>query len=334
MRPFREISTPRIHAAWLGMILAFLFLGLAIGASMFRISRDTYRYLFVLDITQSMNVRDMEFGADATTRIEFAKFAIEAAFRHLPCGSDAGLAIFTAHRTFVMFTPVEICEHFRALSDMLEKVDWRMAWSARSEVAKGLYSALDATRQIENDARLVFLTDGHEAPPINRDIRPPFRKEPGSIAGFIGGVGAIVPSRIPHIDDDGNTVGYWSHQEVMQIDVHSLGRATTQEGEAMVGINIGNLARRIALGQEHLSSLREIHLQQLATQTGLDYVRVESISGFVENLLREKYARRTRVMSDIGWIPATFALMSLVYCFVVVPWRNRRAMSTGMSHRR
>ena len=310
------------NRVWLWLVLALVLLGVATTYSTFRVSQDTYRYLFVVDITQSMNVTDMELDAAAATRLEFTKAAIETAFRSLPCGSEAGLGIFTAHRTFVMFTPVEICEHYSALSDMLEKIDWRMAWTARSEVAKGLYSAIDAARQTQNDTRLVFLTDGHEAPPLNRDIRPPFSEEPGSVTGFIAGVGRTVPSRIPHFDDNGTIVGYWSHEEVMQIDVHSLGRAGTEQGEPMVGINMANVARRIALGQEHLSSLRENHLQELAVQTGLDYMRIDSTLNFVDNLRKEKYARRTPVLSDMGWIPAILAFVSLFYCFVLVPWRT------------
>jgi len=315
------------NTIWPWLVLALVLLGVATTYSTFRVSQDTYRYLFVVDITQSMNVADMELDAAATTRLEFTKSAIETAFKSLPCGSEAGLGIFTAHRTFVMFTPVEICEHYSALSDMLEKIDWRMAWTARSEVAKGLYSAIDAARQTENETRLVFLTDGHEAPPLNRDIRPPFRDEPGSVTGFIAGVGRTVPSRIPHIDDNGNIVGYWSHEEVMQIDVHSLGRSGTEQGEPMVGINMANIARRIALGQEHLSSLRENHLQELAAQTELDYIRVDSPLKFVENLRKEKYARPTPVLSDMGWIPATLAFISLFYGFVLVPWRTGPASS-------
>ena len=92
----QNIATPRFHSVWPWLILAFLFLGLAIAVSMFRVSRDTYRYLFVLDITQSMNVLDMQSASAAATRIEFTKVAVESAFRNLPCGSEAGLAIFTA----------------------------------------------------------------------------------------------------------------------------------------------------------------------------------------------------------------------------------------------
>ena len=317
------------RAGWPWLILALLLLGLAISYSQFRVYQQTYRYLFVVDITQSMNVSDMELDTVVTTRLEFAKSAIGAAFKNLPCGSEAGLAIFTEHRTFVMFNPVEVCEHYRTLSDMLEKVDWRMAWVARSEVAKGLYSALDAARQIEPTTRLVFLTDGHEAPPLNRDIRPSFSAEPGSVAGFVGGIGGPVPGRIPHFDDDDNIVGYWRHEDVMQIDVYSLGRPGTEHGEAMVGVNMANIARRIALGQEHLSALREKYLQELAEQTGLDYVRVESPMNFVKRLQNENYAMQTRVLTDFGWIPATLAFACMIYSFVIAPWRNRRDSRIG-----
>ena len=321
------------NTIWPWLVLALVLLGVATTYSTFQVSQHTYRFLFVVDITQSMNVSDMALKDVATTRFEFAKSAIETAFRSLPCGSEAGLGIFTAHRTFVMFTPVEICEHFNALSDMLEKVNWRMAWTARSEVAKGLYSAIDAARQSAHETRLVFLTDGHEAPPLNRNIRPPFRADPGAVEGLIGGVGGYVPGRIPHFDDYGNIVGYWSHEEVMQIDIHSLGRPASEQGEPMVGINMPNIARRIALGQEHLSSLRENHLQELATQTGLDYVRIDSPLHFVENLRKEKYARRTPVLSDMGWIPATLAFISLVCCFIVVPWRKSPHRQIADHHR-
>jgi mxaL protein len=247
---------------------------------------------------------------------------VETASKGLPCGSEAGLAIFAAHRTLVLFSPVEVCANFDALSEMLKKINWRMAWTARSEVSKGLFSAIEAAGQTRNDTRLVFITDGHEAPPLNNEILPPF-SHTGDLAGFIGGIGGAEPSRIPHLDEEGNIVGYWSHGEVLQVDVHSLGRPTSGEGEAMVGVNMADVARRIMLGQEHLSSLREPHLQQLARQTGLDYVRVDSVSTFVENLHQKTYARYVPVQTSAGWVPASLAFACLVYCLIVVPWIHR-----------
>ncbi len=69
----------------------------------------------------------------------------------------------------------------------------------------------------------------------------------------------------------------------------------------------------------------------VATQTGLDYVRVDSHLKFVESLRREKYARLTPVLPDMGWIPATLAFVFLIYCFVVVPWRNHPASANGQA---
>lgn len=311
--------------SWPWLLLAFLLLSVAVSGSTFKVPQLTYRYLFVLDITQSMNVIDAESNYDDQSRLDFSKAAIDFALTNLPCGSEAGLGIFTEHRTFVMFTPVEICGHYQALSGMLQKINWRMAWVARSEVAKGLYSAFDAAHQMADDTRLVFLTDGHEAPPINRSIIPSFRGEPGSVTGFIAGIGGQIPSKIPHLNADGKIVGYWSHSEVMQVDVHSLGRSATEQGEEMAGIDMVNIARRIALGQEHLSALREVYLQELAIRTQLDYERITSKEDFLAAMQQQKYARRTPVMSDIGWIPALLAFACLVYCFVIIPMRGHSA---------
>ena len=87
----------------------------------------------------------------------------------------------------------------------------------------------------------------------------------------------------------------------------------------MVGINMADVARRIALGQEHLSALREQYLLELATQTGLDYVRVDSLESFTAALRQPAYARRTTADTDLGWIPASAAFACLMYCFVFLP---------------
>lgn len=328
MKTFRDVASRAFGTTWPWLALAFLLLGAATSYSTFRVSRDTYRYLFVLDITQSMNVIDTEVDSVPMTRLDFAKASVESALRSLPCGSEAGLALFTAHRSFVMFTPVEICEHYQALAEMLGKIDWQMAWAARSEVAKGLFSALEAARLSEPDARLVFLTDGHEAPPIHESIRPSFDSEPGVVLGLIAGVGGTVPQRIPRLNEEGDIVAYWGPDEVMQVDIYSLGRDTSEQGEPLVGVSMADLARRIALGREHLSSLREPYLRDLAEQTGLDYVRVDSPATFVETLRGDKYARHTPVISDLGWIPATLAFMCLLYCYVVLPRRESRLGSS------
>ena len=67
------------NTIWPWLVLALVLLGVATTYSTFQVSQDTYRFLFVVDITQSMNVSDMELDAAAMTRLEFAKSAIETA---------------------------------------------------------------------------------------------------------------------------------------------------------------------------------------------------------------------------------------------------------------
>src|SRR5690606_19328918 len=148
-----------------------------------------------------MNVADVEDAGVPQGRLTFAKRLVERALARMPCGSRAGLAVFTEHRTFLLFEPIEICNHHLVLSTMLERIDGDMAWAARSEVAKGLFAgigAIAALRELHGDAgptptRLVFLTDGHEAPPVHPTLRPKFRGHPGEIGGLIAGIGGAVP---------------------------------------------------------------------------------------------------------------------------------------------
>ena len=70
-------------------------------------------------------------------------------------------------------------------------LDWRMAWEGDSYVAKGLYSAIDIAKSLKSD--LIFITDGHELPPLPFSGLPPFEGKPGDVGGLIVGVGSHTP---------------------------------------------------------------------------------------------------------------------------------------------
>jgi mxaL protein len=262
---------------------------------------------------------------------------VRKAVEELPCGSRAGLAVFTEHRSFLLFAPVEICENNLVISTMLDAIDGRMDWAELSEVAKGLYSGIEAVETLAamhpggGSTRLVFMTDGHEAPPVHPAWRPTFRGDPGAVQGLIAGIGGAEPVPIPHLDADGRVAGYWSRDEVMQVDRHSLGRPST-EGEAMVGIDNGDVQDRIARGAEHLSSLREGYLRQLATETGLDYLRTTTDEAFARALVDSRYAERQAAVTRVAWIPAVLSLACLLYVFGS-PLLRARAVSAGQAAR-
>ena len=72
MKNPQQIPERSFQVSWPWLALSFLLLGLATAYSTFTVSQDTYRYLFVLDITQSMNVNDMEIEAGAVPRADVA----------------------------------------------------------------------------------------------------------------------------------------------------------------------------------------------------------------------------------------------------------------------
>ena len=305
------------------MLAAAALLIVALAGPMLNLKREVYDFLFVLDITGSMNVADAGPEGARQRRLGFARALVREAVSTMPCGSRAGLAIFTEHRSFLLFAPVEVCDNFLVVSTMLERIDWRMAWAARSEVAKGLYSGIEAAQTLGAIARdggarrtrLVFMTDGHEAPPVNPALRPRFGGQAGEVRGVLAGIGGAVPSPIPFLDENDRVIGYWGHDDVLQVDRYSLGRPSTGAAEPMAGIDASEVRQRIAAGTEHLSSLRESYLKQLARETGLDYVRATTPAAFAQRLLDPRLATQEITRTDVAWLPALLSLLCVLALF-------------------
>ncbi len=292
------ISRRHLQLALLGV--AGVLLAATFARPTAELERPTYRYLFVFDITQSMNVTDVSAADPLLTRLAYAKQAALAALADMPCGTEFGFALFTGHRAFLMITPVEICTNYRELSAMLSRIDWRMTWEARSEVAKGLYKSLQLLKAFPGQTRLVFLTDGHEAPPINPDVPPQFTGAPGEIKGLLVGVGGDLPVPIPKFDESGTPQGVWKAEEVMQVDSFRAEHDAREGGHAP------------PVGTEHLSSLRETYLQTLADKTGLTYHRLADARQFVRMLESKVLGIPQVTTTDLRWLLALMALLALL----------------------
>jgi mxaL protein len=275
--------------------------------------RALFEQVIVLDVTQSMNVQDAVLGGRPVSRLAFAKDALRQSLLRLPCGSRVGWAIFTEYRALLLYSPIEVCEHLGELRSTLDRIDGRMAWVGGSEVAKGLHSGVALARQLPRPTALVFVTDGHEAPPLNPRHRPAFDGKPGEVAGLIVGVGGLQPQPIPKTDPEGRALGYWGADEVMQTDPRSLGRGASVGGETMVEEGAAAPALPDAsTGQEHLSSLHEAYLRLLAGELGLGYHHLESAEGLGQALTAPALARPVPVRADGRVALAVLALVLLL----------------------
>ena len=302
-----------------------------------QVEQALVEHVVVLDITQSMNVTDQrsteaQSAGQPVSRLAFAKQALQQALPQLPCGSRLGWAVFTEYRSFLLLAPVEVCAHLGELQATLAGIDGRMAWAGNSEVAKGLHSALSVARLLPDKPSLVFVTDGHEAPPLNPRHRPAFDDKPGDVAGLIVGVGGLRPAPIPKTDALGRPLGFWRADEVMQTDPYSQGRGASVGREKFVDDEAaaGAALPRGAAGSEHLSSLHEAYLRLLAGELGLGFHHLQTGEALAEALTAATLARPVPARADLR--PGLAALAALLLLARLAPawgrrlrsWRHRR----------
>lgn len=278
------------HPIWL---LAFAALGLAVTFADPTVTakRDVYRYVFIVDITQSMNTRDYRVAGMPPGRLSFVKETLRQSLQKIPCGSDIGIGIFSAKDSLLLFEPIEVCEHFAVLDDVLAHIDWRMAWSGDSNIDRGIYSGMQALKRMEPSGHMIFLTDGQQT--IDELHRPPLAGNYGKVRGYIVGVGGLQPVPVPELDGDNRIMGYWRNN-----DERLSGNYRTRDDSP------------------YLSKLFDTELRALAGETGLQYHRLESPEQFKQLLLNPAFAESRRVATDIRWILACAALLLLLiaYC--------------------
>jgi mxaL protein len=270
-----------------------------------------FSYMMIIDITQSMNTPDQRDQHKAISRLEAVKRSVRQTLVDLPCGSRAGFAVFTEYRPFALFAPIEVCANFAELTGALARIDGRMAWAGASEVAKGVNFALRMDKDLVDHPSLIFFTDGHEAPPVDPRYRIRFDARSPDISGSIVGVGADQLSRIPKVAPDGRALGYWSAGDVLHDDPHNLGRGGSVAGESTVDEQGRSEVKKIH-GSEHLSSLREVYLRQLAQEAGLGYVRLIDPVQTSRALRSVKPNAVARGSVPLHWLPAGAALLLLL----------------------
>lgn len=263
--------------------------------------RDVYRYLFVLDITQSMNARDYHAEGWPADRLGYAKAAIRRVLHDLPCGSEVGLGLFTTQSVQFLFEPIEICGHFPIVDDVLSHIDWRMAWAGDSHVEQGLYAAVREVGKSGPGLRLAFFTDGQETPPLN--LKPNFNGKPGEVLGALVGVGGTRPSPVPRYDRDNRLLGNWENADIEVPPV-----STTDYSEKLE-------AQALPRQGPYLSWLDEAHLKDIAAITGLRYHRLEDPAALSRLLRESEFAEHRPTETDLRPLLglAALALLLSVY---------------------
>lgn len=283
--------------------LALLALLAAIADPTIHLPRAIHNYLFVIDITQSMNVRDMQVAGQPASRLEYLRHLLGRTLGKLPCDTKVGIALFANAEVVPLYTPIEVCANYGVLQETLAHLEWRMAWHGSSRLRFGLQAAAMTQATLREPAQLVFLTDGDEAPPLNAINKVKLAGVHGSHGWLLAGIGSDHPSPIPKFNAKNEIIGYWSVY------------ATKYEPSQIVSEeSLGKRDDSIATDprEYYRSVLQEDYLQKLAQDIGAAYVRPESPEKLLEAMARLPPVGHDRVLTRIGWLFALLAGALLV----------------------
>ncbi len=284
-----------LQSSLIRTLVVLVLLALAITKPSLPIEKSNYHYVFVLDISQSMNAQDYDLPGLPTDRLSFAKESIKYAIQNLPCHSKVALSIFTTKNMYLLFEPMEVCEHYTNIEKTLMNINWRMAWAADSHISRGLFTSIRDIERINTKPAIVFLTDGQQTPVKAKE--PPFLDTPSVVKGWVVGVGNLEPVPVPKYDENDVVTSYWSNSE-----------AESQQDSSS--------AAKVNSSKTYLTAVQENKLQQLAGLTGLSYIHLDSPEQFSRSLLSFEPEQNETVMTDIGWIFASLALIFLIEPYI------------------
>ena len=288
------------------LALALLVLLPVFAAPEMRLPGSTYAWLFVIDITESMNVRDVDARKPDESRLDRAKASVIAALANLPCGSTASVALFAGADTVTLFEPLEVCAHFPAIEQTVRNVDWRMGWDGDSRIEAALVNAIGEAGRRHLD--LVFVTDGDEAPHVDVPRLGDLLARRGPVHGWLLGVGSAQPRPVPRLDADNRIVGYWTAIDAARQGFHPNLVEAIEHASAEALEKSGALDEVV----EHRSALRAAYLKQLGTAAGLGYATAENDDTLANLAVDPRLQREQDAERDVRFVFGLAAALLLL----------------------
>lgn len=305
----------------LGSALLLLFV------AMFRptvpVKHNIYTYMFVADISQSMNTPDVKkLGGKKITRMEHTQQLMHEVMSSLPCGTKVGISLFAGVSTAALYHPIEVCENFHAIKDTIDHLDWRTAWSGNSRIRENLYSISRTIRAFPETAQVVFFTDGEEAPNLHVFNTKDLAGVQDAEDWLFVGIGSKEGAAIPKLSQDNQVIGYWSNESF-----------ALQPGIAQISeSNIGTRNDSIASGEHdrYISKMNESYLKEISAEVGGLYVHGDTVQHLLSAMKLQKPARRGIAPFNIDWILASLAGLLLLAAYLSKHPLKRMAETLGL----
>ena len=262
------------NISFLCLSIFFLILGLI--NPKVSIERDIHNYIFVVDISQSMLTKDMSIEGQKVSRLDYSKKLLQGIMDQLPCKTNVSIGMFAGVSVAATYTPINICDNYSAINSTIQHLDWRSVWSGNSRIREGLSNLARLIRSFPQSARVVFLTDGEEAPRLHTFNTRDLSQFQGETDWLMVGIGSEEGSAIPKYDSENQLIGFWS------IDSFALQPGIAQISESNIGARNDSIA--FSESDRYISKLNEKYLIEITSMIKGQYVKGDSVNSVVSKM--------------------------------------------------
>ena len=268
----------------LTLFLTVLSITIAIINPSVPFKRDIYNYIFVVDISQSMNTQDMILNNQKISRLDYAKTTLRSVLEQLPCKTKVSIGMFAGVSVAATYTPIEICENFSAINTTIDHLDWRSTWSGNTRIRESLMNLSRLIRSFPEPTKVIYFTDGEEAPKLHVFNTRDLTQFQGANDWILVGIGSDEGAPIPKYDSHNQLIGYWSNESF-----------ALQPGIAQISeSNIGTRNDSVAWGESdrYISKLDEKYLVEVAKEIRASYIKGNSVPVILGQMKKQKAAWR------------------------------------------
>ncbi|MDX1915111.1 MAG: VWA domain-containing protein [Methylophilus sp.] len=289
------------------LVTALILLLIASSQPSVKIMRQQKNYMFVVDVTQSMNVQDMPFAGKPISRLAYTKQLLKQTIENLPCNTKVGLGIFFRGSAALLYTPIETCSNYHALLDTIDHLEWRMASHGSSNIRLGLQSISSLLTTSNVSASVMFFTDGEEAPPLNIFSKTNLSGWQDARGWLLVGIGGNKPTPIPKLNANNEVIGYWSTYSIKIEPATQVNEGANNQRDESIAT---------APYEYYLSKLDEPYMKELASDIGAQYIKADNAENLIiamDNLPSNAY-EQTKL--ELNWILALFALLAMLSSYI------------------
>ena len=287
------------------MVLALLLCLLAMYNPTLQFKKSITSYMLLVDVSQSMNAEDLVVEESPITRINYTKILLKQIIDKSDCGSFFSINIFVADNVANIIEPVEKCNNYDELMDTINKLEWRMAWKGNSRITFGIKSAAKMQDSLNFPSKILFFTDGDEAPKVNAINRVNLDDfNLGEELIFVG-VGGDAPVPVKRYNSRNMYVGYWGS------DIYDSLPGATGSRNSDSGKDEPDPSVASADYERYLSKLYEEYLISLSEQIKSQYIKGDLSDKFTKYILSNR--PQQKIKSDLQMErPSIFLVLILL----------------------